>query len=269
MRKNRYLRPDEEISFAKAYTCPADRQRNSVTRMRRMRKLVDAYLTDRKADEALLKQVCRDHFEGEINEPRYGAAYGGFVSICMHALTEGLDSSQTAASMFMTYDDTLGLMFRWAPCVPCLSVYVPFYWVKPEEGDMKLPEIMTKGGALYDPESLWWSVERLVTLVSMDEERFGDTVRENLLALEADFEESAKEAEENAREAVRCGDTDKARRMLDGLTVECAETLRQTALLIGNDLAQEIKQCGGCYGPRRELIEAYTKRVQMPVCVME
>ena len=257
--ENRWLRPGEKVNFAKAFTAPADRQRNSVARMRRMQKLVIEKMTVKD-----MQKIFRDHFEGELNEPRFGSCYGNFVTICMHALTGGIDSSQTAASMIMSYDERWKFKFLWAAGLPCLSVYIPLYWVDPEKKPMKVPDCMSLGGEKYDPESLWWTMEHLSALVSVDEEQFGMPVRESLRKLEKGFEVQAEEAEEEAEEMIDCGNKLGAAKRLNQLTESCAGMLLQTAQMLTAILTMKITKAGGLYGPRKELLEDYMTRTEMP-----
>lgn len=258
--ENRWLRPGEKVNFAKAFTAPADRQRNSVARMRRMQKLVTEKMTVKD-----MQKIFRDHFEGELNEPRFGSCYGNFVTICMHALTGGIDSSQTAASMIMSYDERWKFKFLWAAGLPCLSVYIPLYWVDPEKKPMKVPDCMSLGGEKYDPASLWWTMEHLSALVSVDEEQFGMPVRESLRKLEKGFEVQAEEAEEEAEEMIDCGNKLGAAKRLNLLTESCAGMLLQTAQMLTAILAMKIAKAGGLYGPRKELLEDYMTRTEMPM----
>ena len=258
--ENRWLRPGEKVNFAKAFTAPADRQRNSVARMRRMQKLVTEQMTVKD-----MQKIFRDHFEGELNEPRFGSCYGNFVTICMHALTGGIDSSQTAAGMIMSYDERWKFKFLWAAGLPCLSVYIPLYWVDPEKKPMKVPDCMSLGGEKYDPESLWWTMEHLSALVSVDEEQFGMPVRESLRKLEKGFEAQAEEAEEEAEEMIDCGNKLGAAKRLNQLTESCAGMLLQTAQMLTAILTMKIAKAGGLYGPRKELLEDYMTRTEMPM----
>lgn len=290
--ENRWLRPGEKINFAKAFTAPADRQRNSVARMRRMQKLVIEKLYGTAAplemngagvgalqeipgagntapadrlDVKDMQKIFRDHFEGELNEPRFGSCYGNFVTICMHALTGGIDSSQTAAGMIMSYDERWKFKFLWAAGLPCLSVYIPLYWVDPEKKPMKVPECMSLGGEKYDSASLWWTMEHLSALVSVDEEQFGMPVRESLRKLEKGFEAQAEEAEEEAEEMIDCGNKLGAAKRLNQLTESCAGMLLQTAQMLTAILTMKIAKAGGLYGPRKELLEDYMTRTEMPM----
>ncbi|MDO4489255.1 MAG: C69 family dipeptidase [Eubacteriales bacterium] len=266
IKEKRWLRPGEKLNFAKAVTKGADRQRNSVPRMRRLKMLATEYTKDNeKLNTDKLKYIFRDHFEGEINSPRFGACYGGFVSICMHALTTEIDSCQTAASMFMTYDSDLGLKFMYAPSIPCASIYIPIYWVRPGKRDMEIPVCMSLGGEKYDPSSLWWTMERLNLLLSMDEERFGLAVRESLHKMELSIEDQRINAEKEARELIKSGNTSGAAKRLNELTAGAAETMLQTCQLLTAVLEMEIKKSGGLYGPRKEFMETYMERVSMPL----
>ena len=271
--ENHWLRPGEKTNFAKAFTAPADRQRNSVARMRRMQKLVSEKLYGTGAGDNApagrldikdMQKIFRDHFEGELNEPRFGSCYGNFTTICMHALTGGIDSSQTSASMIMSCDTRWKYKFLWAAGLPCLSVYIPLYWVDPEKKPMKIPECMSLGGEKYDPESLWWTMEHLSALVSMDEEQFGMPVRESLRKLERGFEAQALEAEEEAEEMIDCGNKLGAAKRLNQLTESCAGMLLQTAQMLTAILTMKIAKAGGLYGPRKELLEDYMTRTEMP-----
>lgn len=232
--ERRWLAPGEAFDFAKAYTMPAPRQTASVPRWRRLQKLIAQ--SGSALSRAEVQKILRDHFEGEIIEPRNGACYGGFVSICMHAMT--WDASQTAASWLVYHDPELGPVCAWAPSLPCLSVYLPVYL----RGDV--PGCMGCGGAKFDPNSLWWVVERLAMAVSVDEGRFAPHVRGKLAELE--------------RELAQMPQMDLTVRM-----EQAANRLMETA----NELFEEIRNClckeGGLYGVRKEFLQDYCGRVGM------
>lgn len=233
-RSRRWLAPWENFDFARAYTMPAPRQTASVPRWRRLNKLIA------RAGAVLgrerVKQILRDHFDGEIMEPRNGACYGGFASICMHAMT--WDASQTAASWMVYYDEKLGPVCAWAPSLPCLSVYLPVYL----RGE--LPGCMTCGGAQFDEHSLWWVVERLAMAVSVDEDRFGPRVRQQLAQLERELEQLPR--------------TDPTAQM-----AQAADRLMETANRLFEEIRTQLQADGGLYGVRKEFLQAYCSRVGM------
>ncbi len=243
-RQRRWLANSETLDFAKAYTAAGERQPRAVPRWRRMCKLIREHEGALGAEA--VKQILRDHFEGEINEPRLGATFGTFMSVCMHAMC--WDSFQTAASMLWEWNEKLGPIVRYAPSIPCLSVYLPLYFTD------YLPEMLTTGGEKFDEKSLWWLFERLAMAVSIDEDRFGANVRAQLRALEAAL---ARQAE--AAEAV--GDKNALNTLMDQAVEQAAGLARN----LWEQIRAEVIAEGGLYGPRKEFLESYCKRTDLPL----
>lgn len=249
-RENRWLSNSEPFDFAKAYTLPEDRQKNSVPRWRRMCDLIQQ--AEKPLSLQAAQNICRDHFDGLINESRFGAFLGTFYSICMHAETPL--GSQTVASMLTYYDSVLGILCRYAVALPCCSVYLPVYFGEP------LPKELETVGAEYDPESLWWTCERLAMAVSIDEERFAPAVKAALMALEQTLEAQAQIAEEKAREQFPAG-----KQALSDLTCEGTKQLMALATRLAGEICDTVNTEGGAYGPRREFLQTYCTRVKMPL----
>lgn len=258
-RERRWLSAEEPMDFAKAYTDPAPRQTHSVPRWRRLRRLIGNH--DGPLDLEAVKAIFRDHFDGEILEARYGACYGGFITICMHAMT--WDASQTAASLLCTYREDLGIVCRYAPSIPCCSVYLPVYWTG------WLPEAMSAGGEKYSDNSLWWAMERLAMAVSVDEDRYGSRVRRSLRELEANIADDAAEAEEKAALLLKTGKRDEALSLLNTVMAHSVEQAMTLAGTLAEEISREVSDCGGAYGPRKEFLEAYSQRVTMPLFTKE
>ena len=258
-RERRWLSPEEPVDFAKAYTDPAPRQTHSVPRWRRLCRLIGCHNTPLDLDA--VKAIFRDHFDGEILEPRYGACGGGFITICMHAMT--WDASQTAASLLCTYQEELGIVCRYAPSIPCCSVYLPLYWTG------WLPEAMSDGGERYSESSLWWVMERLAMAISVDEDRYGDRVRKSLRELEAAIAREAAAAEETAVSLMRAGKTEEALSLLNAVMAASVEKTMTLADGLAMEIGKEVSACGGAYGPRKEFLEAYSQRVAMPLFTKE
>ena len=251
-RDRRWLAPDEPFDFAKAYTAPAIRQTTSTGRWRRLLQKLDGL-----QDQASVKALLRDHFEGSLMEPRFGPCYGTFVSICMHAMT--WDASQTTASWIVKWDPKLGLQGRYAPAIPCCSVYLPIYMTG------SLPEAMTRGGEKYDPEALWWRAERLAMAISIDEQRFGEPTRDALSALERGLESAAQRVEKLAREALEKGDEAAANELLGRLMESGCDQLMALTEKLTEDILQKVQALGGLYGPRKEFLESYCQRTGLPL----
>jgi len=254
-RSRRWLRPDEKFDFSKAYTQPAARQGQSTPRWRRLQKLIAAH--NAPLDRAAATAILRDHFDGEIIEPRWGQMYGGFVTICMHAMT--WDVSQTAASLVSCWHDRLGQVSWYAPSVPCCSVYIPVYWT----GDV--PEAMKRAEGTYDENSLWWRVERLAMLVSADEARFGEKTRAALRRLEDEIALRAAAAEKEACDRLDDGDSTSAWALLAQTTEWAVQKVMVLSEELSREISDAIRQDGGLYGPRKEFLEDYSQKTKLPL----
>lgn len=254
-REHRFLASHEPMDFAKAYTKPAVRQTNAVPRWRRMEKLLKEFGGSNSFDSC--KQILRDHHEGELVEPRFGAAYGTFCSICMHAMT--WDAGQTVASLMGTYDEELGIVGRFAASTPCCAVYVPVYF------KAGVPEALEKGGAVYEADSFWWAAERLAMGVSIDEARYQGRVQKALLELEEKIEDETKVTEAEARRMLKNNDGKGAMELLRSCTENACARFMSLAETLACEIYDDVRKEGGLYGPRKELLEEYFARVQMPV----
>lgn len=262
IREKRFLSPKEPVNFAKAFTLPAVRQRNSVPRRRRMEKLLREDLSaGRKTGFGILSQIFRDHFEGEGNGPRFGTMTGDNVSVCMHACS--FSEAQTAASMMMTYAGENLLSFLWAPGVPCMSVYLPLFLIP--GCPMDLPAELTLGGEFYDEKSLWWRMERLSSLVSADEERFAPKVRKVFDALEESFLQKRGEAEETILSLLKEEKKAEAKACADTLTASSAASLFRLSGELSAEISAALSVAGGLYGPRREFLLSYAEKTGMPL----
>jgi len=252
-RERQWLRPSDSLDFAKAYTLPASRQSQSTPRWRRLRKLIASY--NKPLDIASAKTILRDHFEGEIIEPRWGGCYGGFVSICMHAMS--WDASQTAASLLSCWDDLLGPVSWYSASIPCCSVFIPVYWTG------NVPDAMKTAGAFYDKNSLWWETERLAMLVSVDEDRYGPHVRSELDKLEMDIYTQAEVREQCARKLIQDSKKEEALVSLNQFTEVCAESVMKQVKILAKTISDDIQSAGGLYGPRKEFLESYRMRTKV------
>ena len=263
VREKRWLHPSEPVSFAKAYTLPASRQRNALPRRRRMMKLLTGIFDkEGKVGFSDLQTIFRDHSEDEVNAPRFGAMTGNNVSVCMHACS--WEEAQTAASMYMSYEAETGILrFLWAPGTPCTSLYLPVWWIPGEE--LHLPDILSAGGEFYSEESLWWTTERLSSLISTDEERFGEAVNRKLSLLEKTFLRREQERLTVVKRLIAEGNSFEAQQMLNQFTKECADEAAEQMKELSSEITGKIEAAGGLYGPRKEFLEAYGKRTAMPL----
>lgn len=247
-REKRWLLPDEPFDFAKVYSGREVRQPLGVQRFRRLNKLLE----ERKVhDFDSLSEIMRDHYEGELISPRFGASCGTFLSICMHMRDWG--ESETTASLLARYDEKIGIIARYAPAQPCLSAYIPVYMCG------ELPEKMQKAERKYDDNSLWWQMKKLSLLVAVDEEAFAGRIKAELNKLEIFFKEKANDAEEKARVMMQNGEAVTAGMVLSELTRECTELLFEYAKKENELLWKQIEEKCGFYGRQKEVIEQYAE----------
>lgn len=252
-RDNRWLSPNEAFDFAKAYSGRLLAQPLGVQRYRRLNQLL---AKKRKHDFNSLSAILRDHFDGEITEPRFGDTTGTFMSVCMHMRDWG--ESETSASLLLTYDDALGFVARYAPVQPCLSAYIPVYMTD-------LPRKMQYAEKEYSAESLWWQVKEMSLLITVDEEAYAPGIRQELAVLETVFNDKAKETEKEAKKLICAGKKEEANKLLSDLTVECTDILFDFAKERNQMLRDAIRQKGGFYGRQKEAIEKYFEYANIPV----
>ena len=250
-----WLAADERFNFAKAYTAPAARQTSAVPRMRRLRAMLEA--EDEPLDAVTIKAILRDHFEGTLMEPRFGASFGTFPSICMHAMTR--DGSQTAASMICRWTENVGPVMRYAYSLPCTSVYIPAYCTG------ALPPLMSASGEKFDENSLWWLFERLAATVSADYDRYAPLVRVGAAVLDEEIETQSARAERAAARAARSARPEEAKAVLNEAMNQSARQAAAFAIKQFEQIRNAIRKRGGISGVRKEFIEEYCERVGMEI----
>ena len=125
--------------------------------------------------------------------------------------------------------------------------------------------MLIKGDAVYDEKSLWWVVETLAMAVSIDEERFGKNVREELRELEAQIEKEKILVEEQACVLLKQEKVQEAHQLLKELTETSAEQLMETAKRLTREICECVKSEGGLYGVRKEFLTDYCKRAKLPL----
>lgn len=253
-RKNRWLSPEAPFHFAKAYTLPAIRQTLAIPRMRRLNKLLNQ---QERHDFLSLSNILRDHFEGEITQPRFDACTGNFYSICMHPICWG--ESETTASLLSRWDETLGVIASWCPCQPCLSFYLPIYFTG------HLPETFTSPGQYFDEGSLWWQTKRLILAVSADEARFAPRLQKASAMLDIRLTAWAAQEEAVAKKLMAQGKQEEAHARLNHLMDEAAREAVEMVKAQYASIREELISLGGLYGSQKEAIETYCDYANIPL----
>lgn len=146
-----YADRGEPFHFAKAYGAVNLKLRAAYPRYRRLNQLLA--LKKGSLTPGYIANILKDHFEGELIEPRWSPADGVLASICMHNMDE--TSSKTAAGSVVELTGQ-GMPVWWS-CMssPCISVFLPFSL------EHRIPRKVSLGGAQYSSDSLWWKMEQL------------------------------------------------------------------------------------------------------------
>lgn len=253
-REKRWLGPDAPFHFARSYTLPAIRQTLAIPRMRRLNKLLNQ---QERHDFLSLANILRDHFEGEITQPRFDACTGNFYSICMHPICWG--ESETTASLVCRWDDELGVIANWGPCQPCLSFYLPVYFTG------CLPETLTSAGKRFDAACLWWQTKRLILAVSADEARFAPRVQKASAMLDIRLTAWAAQEEAVAKKLLAQGKQEEAYARLNHLMEEAAKEAMEMVKAQYASIRDELICLGGLYGSQKEAIETYCEYAKIPL----
>lgn len=160
--ENGWISRDVPFNFAKAYSQMSLKHRAAHPRFARLNKLLNQAKGEITIDT--IRAIQRDHFEGEIIEPRWSPADGLHVSICMHAMMESASKTAAASHIELTGDEN---QIWWHACsTPCLSIFAPY------QVHAELPDAVSKGGATFTEDSLWWKFERLQYLIERDYETY-------------------------------------------------------------------------------------------------
>ena len=253
-KEGRFQSPHERFHFAAAYTLPAQRQRQAVPRWRRLRSLADGLMKENggRLSAEDLKYIFRDHFDGEITAPRFGASSAAFACICMHP--QDMTESRTVSS-FLAAVTKDGIRIRYAAGLPCTSVYLPVVFTG------SLPGALTKGGACFSEDSLWWQMERLGMDVTADEARYGEMTRIRLARLEDELEKKAAALEKGEPDGAS-GTVEEGR---IALMKEAAEKALRLAAELSARIEEDIRKGGGLSGPQAELLRAYAEKTGLPM----
>jgi len=177
----------EDFNFRRAYSdWFFTRAANCRRRQQHSNKLGRSVAGEFDFDDA--QAILRSH---ESPDDRFVPSRSSSGSICMHA--SGITNpSQTTGSMIVQ------LAAGQSPCVwltgtsmPCLSVYLPFWFGDVSEDHPLVPTIWNSPGAQPD-ESLWWQAERVHRWVCRDYRGRAGEVQQACRQLQKKFLEGAR-----------------------------------------------------------------------------
>lgn len=253
-RASGWLMPYEKFNFERAYSLHSPILNLATPRRRRLMQLAALI---KKHDLTSLRSVFRDHYDGELIGPRWGASTGVFPTICRHSLD--VNASQTAASMLTYYRDGIGLIVRQAYSQPCTSVYIPAYV------GIALPELMSRGGGTFDDDSLWWLMDRLAKAVSIDYDRFFPDVFKEANRLEEDIDKKSEDVENAAAMLGQKGEFTKRDELLGDLMQMCALRAARFATVQYDNIVEKLHALGvfSLIGPRADFLKKYCSICKM------
>jgi secernin len=123
---------------------------------------------------ASMMQIARNHLEGTVVEPRWGASDSFWPTPCMHDSPQS--SYHSAASMVVQLRAEMPPLLRqvyWASFSnPCCNVFKPFYLHGPT-----VPSSYAIGTSIYAADSPWWWANRLKLLCDLNHRALAPTVR--------------------------------------------------------------------------------------------
>jgi secernin len=178
----------DEFHFARCYS---DRLYTSLDgcrpRQRRSTELLQA--RHGQVDVLTMMDALRDHGPEAIDDPTWNPGKGLVMdSLCIHASMGPLRPSQTTGSMVAHLAPDLQTFWLTGTAAPCTSIFKPAYM-----GSDGLPAMGPEPTGVYDPDSLWWSHERLHRRAIRDYGTRLPLYREQREILEASFVVEAEE----------------------------------------------------------------------------
>lgn len=249
--------PDQTFDFAKSFMLLNYHFMGGFYRTRWAGKMLREKKGSLDAENVL--DILRGHYEGTFIENNWSAVGGCVPCVCMHGSAPTF--TQTAASMVVEYHRTpyKELLFTYwgSLCPPCCSFIIPFY------NTGYIPEIVGRGKNYYEEDSLWWKINRMVSDIESNYERYHLMLDEVRPSVEHRFREMAAEAEKEAEDLLRAGKNDEACGLLNGLTDKCLDEVTDLVNGLTKKIEEDMKQHSGeIY--RASYLSSYRKKVKYP-----
>ena len=136
-----------------------------------------------------MMDALRDHGSKATGDPTWNPGKGLLMdTLCVHASMGPLRPSQTTGAMVAHLVPDLPTFWLTGTSAPCTGIFKPVYL-----GGAGLPKVGAEPTGIYDPQSLWWTHERLHRTVIRDYASRMPLYREQREALEASFMIEAEE----------------------------------------------------------------------------
>jgi dipeptidase len=136
-----------------------------------------------------MMDALRDHGPQSTDDPAWNPSKGLLMdTLCVHASMGPLRPSQTTGAMVAHLTPDLQTLWLTGTSATCTGIFKPVYL-----DGAGLPLLGSKPTGIYDPQSLWWTHERLHRTVIRDYASRMHLYREQREVLEASFVLEAEE----------------------------------------------------------------------------
>ena len=190
--------------------------------------------------ESMMK-INRNHLEGTIAEPRWGASETFWATPCAHDSPRG--GYHTAASMVAHLRAEKPPILRqvyWAGFSnPCSNAFKPFYMHGP-----KVPSIYAQGTSKYSEDSPWWSANRVRLLADLNHKALAPTVQGVFARTEAWERERQQRVEGNVEKLVRAGREEEAVQLLQEFVNENTQRIEKEYRMLNKTLPEMLETVG-------------------------
>ena len=232
--------PRKKFNFSKSFVLLNTRCLSGYPREARQKEIIKNF-GDRKYSAADLWTIMRDHFEGSMLQPRWGAAATLAAGICMHGCEPG--PCQSAATAVVEYRDSkykeTAFTYWGSMCPPCSSFAMPVFNIG------YVPAPLGVGTNKYSEESFWWQVKRLQVDVESDYPKYSQWIKEERDQMDCLFRQSSERALAAADLLLDNGNEEGAKQLLKQCTDECFERVAKVVKKLTEKIEADIEENGG------------------------
>jgi dipeptidase len=190
---------------------------------------------------ASMMQISRNHLEGTVVEPRWGAAETFWPTPCMHdSPRSGYHTAASVVAQLRVEMPPLLRQVYWASFSnPCCNVFKPFYLHGPT-----LPPSYAIGTSAYSADSPWWWANRVKLLCDLNHSALAPTVRGVFDQTERWEMERQATVEAEALRQIKAGKEADAIRLLQDFINENCERVEKEYRMLNEILPATLKTVG-------------------------
>jgi secernin len=194
-----------------------------------------------RATAASMMRINRNHMEGTIAEPRWGATETFWPTPCMH---DNAHAHYTSVASFVAHlREEMPPLLRqvyWASfSSPCCNVFKPFYL-----GGPTVPSSYAEGTSTYSADSPWWWAKRLKLLCDLNYRTLQPAVRATFDATERWEMGRQVPVEAEALREIKAGKESAALKLLQQFTSENCERVAKEYKMLQETLPRMLETVG-------------------------